>query len=349
MCGITGLLEARPGRDAPAGVVRRMADALVHRGPDDAGTWQEDGVALGFRRLAILDLSINGHQPLQSASRRHVVVFNGEIYNFPALRRELEAAGTRFRGSSDTEVLLEGIDRWGLRDTLERANGMFAIAVWDRQRRTLSLARDRVGEKPLYYGWAGGSFVFASELKALRAHPEARFQVDRDALAAYFRFGYVPAPHSIYRDVHKVLPGTMLEVRAEHLRHPTTTTYWSAFDAARAGLAAPYTGDDAGAVEELDALLRDSVAMRMVADVPVGAFLSGGIDSSTVVALMQQVASGPVRTFSIGFEDPRFNEAHHAAAVAAHLGTQHTELYVTPEDARAVIPQLAGIYDEPFG
>jgi asparagine synthase (glutamine-hydrolysing) len=349
VCGITGLLEARPGPGDPAAIATRMASAVTHRGPDDSGAWQEAGVALGFRRLAIIDLSETGHQPMHSSSGRFVLVFNGEIYNFAALRRELEAAGSRFRGTSDSEVLLEAIDRWGVRATLERTNGMFGLAVWDRDRRVLTLARDRLGEKPLYYGWAGETFVFGSEIKALRAHPDARFEVDRGALSAYFRFGYVPGPSSIYREVRKLGPGTMLEVRADDLRRPVTTTWWSAFEAATGGLGEPFTGSDAEAVEQLDDLLRDSVALRMVADVPVGAFLSGGIDSSTVVALMQQVSSRPVRTFSIGFHDPRWNEAHHAAAVATHLGTDHTELYLTADDALAVIPDLAGTYDEPFG
>jgi asparagine synthase (glutamine-hydrolysing) len=349
MCGITGLIEARRGSGDTGATATAMATTLAHRGPDDAGQWSEQGVALGFRRLAIIDLSTHGHQPMTSASGRYVLVFNGEIYNFAELRADLQAGGTQFRGTSDSEVLLEGIATWGVRGALDRCNGMFAIAVWDREHGSLTLARDRLGEKPLYYGWAGETFVFGSEIKALRAHPDARFDVDRGALGEFFRFGYVPAPSSIYQQVRKVPPGTMLEVRPGDLRHPVATTYWSAFDAASAGIAQPWEGTDREATDQLEELLRDSVRLRMVADVPVGAFLSGGIDSSTVVALMQQVSSRAVRTFSIGFRDPRWNEAHHAAEVARHLGTDHTELYVTADDALAVIPELAQTYDEPFG
>jgi asparagine synthase (glutamine-hydrolysing) len=353
MCGLTGFIEpsrARPGAELHA-VVSRMAESLRHRGPDAGGTWADpaSGVALGFRRLAIVDLSHEGDQPMISACGRYVAVFNGEIYNFKELRQRLEAAGHCFRGHSDTEVLLAAFTAWGVEPALRRCNGMFALAVWDRSARVLQLARDRVGEKPMYYGWAGATLLFGSELKALRAHPSFRPEVDRDALALFLRYKYVPAPWSIYRGVRKLPPAALLTIdcgSGTPGQTPVLTPYWSAREAAEAPRDDRVDADSA--VDELDGLLRDAVALRMEADVPLGAFLSGGIDSSTVVALMQAQSSRPVRTFTIGYEDQDFNEAANALAVAQHLGTDHTELVVTPTDCMDVIPRLPALYDEPF-
>jgi asparagine synthase (glutamine-hydrolysing) len=354
MCGLTGFLSAEPGGEpemrARAG---RMNDQLAHRGPDDAGVWVDAaaGVALASRRLAIVDLSPAGHQPMTSASGRYVIAYNGEVYNFGELRRELEPAGGRFRGHSDTEVMLAAFEAWGLEPAVGKFLGMFAFALWDRQERALHLVRDRLGIKPLYYGWAGKTLLFGSELKALRAHPGFRAEVDRDALGLYFKYNYIPQPFSIYQGIHKLPPGSLLTLRAGGLPSgslPAPVPYWSARAAAERGAQEVFGGSEAEGIEELDRLLRDAVRLRMIADVPLGAFLSGGIDSSTVVALMQAQSSRPVKTFSIGFREDRYNEAEHARAVAAHLGTEHTELTITPEEARAVIPRLPDLYDEPF-
>jgi len=351
MCGITGLLDRRSRlAEGPlAAVARAMNDTLAHRGPDGDGIWTDAaaGIALCHRRLAIVDLSPTGVQPMHSADGRWVVSYNGEIFNFGDLRTELARAGVRFRGTSDTEVMLEGFARWGVRETLAQLVGMFAIALWDRKERALWLVRDRLGVKPLYYACDGARLVFGSELKALRAAPGFAPSIDRDALVSYFRHANVPGSATIYRESRKLLPGTLLVWREGS--EPATETYWSARKAAERGRAhwnAPVDRD--GAVQTLDALLRDAVARRMVADVPLGAFLSGGIDSSTVVALMQAQSSRPVRTFTIGYDRTDYDEARHAAAVAAHLGTDHTELRVDPSHARDVIPLLPEMYDEPF-
>lgn len=350
MCGWAGILD----RNAPIGAelqaqIKRMTDTLEHRGPDDEGTWCDApaGIALGFRRLAIVDLSPHGHQPMVSASGRYVMVFNGEVYNYAELRRELEPRGYRFRGHSDTEVMLAAIEEWGLLAAVQRFVGMFAIALWDRAERRLALVRDRLGIKPIYYGWMGTTLLFGSELKALRAHPSFKVAVDRGALSLFMRHNYVPSPHSIYAGVRQLPPGCMLELRAG-VEHPTPVAYWSAKEVAERGTAQPLDLPDAEAIEQLDALLRQAIGLRMVADVPLGAFLSGGIDSSTVVALMQAQSAQPVRTFSIGFEEADYDEAGYARAVARQLGTDHTELYVTPAEAQAVIPSLPHMYDEPF-
>ena len=350
MCGITGFFSRRELDPTEAHeTVIAMADTVAHRGPDDAGGWVDGtaGIALGHRRLSIVDLSPNGHQPMASESGRWVISFNGEIYNFPALRQELEALGHRFRGHCDTEVLLAGVEQWGVHKALERFNGMFAFALWDRADRVLHLARDRAGEKPLYYGWMGDTLVFGSELKSLRRHPAFRAEIDRDALVLFLCYAYIPAPHSIYRNICKLLPGSVVSISAAD-PHPAPVPYWSAKEVVERATADPFRGTPDEAVGELDSLLRDAVAMRMVADVPLGAFLSGGIDSSTVVALMQAQSVRPVRTFTIGFAEAGYNEAQHAAAVARHLGTDHTELYVTPSEAMTVIPRLPTMYDEPF-
>ncbi len=353
MCGLTGFWQPGGCRTEDAQVIAcRMADALVHRGPDDDGVWMDEGagLALGHRRLAILDLSPAGHQPMASASDRFVIAFNGEIYNHLTLRQQLASQGAApaWRGHSDTETLLAAFEAWGVEVTLKKVVGMFALALWDRESRTLTLARDRMGEKPLYYGWQGGVFLFGSELKALRAHPAFLGEIHRDALALFLRHNYVPAPHSIYRGIRKLLPGRYLCVRPDSdcAVAQAPTFYWRAYDAASHG--ARDDLDDATAVSALDELLRQSIRGQMLADVPLGAFLSGGVDSSTVVALMQAQASRPVKTFTIGFHEQDYNEAEHAHAVAAHLGCEHTELYVTPEQAMAVVPGLPTLFDEPF-
>jgi asparagine synthase (glutamine-hydrolysing) len=328
-----------------------MAEVLRHRGPDDGGVWTDPavGLALAHRRLAILDLSPEGHQPMVSACGRWVLVFNGEIYNFQVLRAELEQLGQRpWRGHSDTEVMLAAFAQWGIEASLRRFVGMFAFALWDRRERTLTLARDRLGEKPLYYGWMGRRLLFGSELKALRAHPSFHGEIDRNALALLMRHSYIGAPHSIYQGIHKLPPGTFLTLTAKGIQAATPLPYWSARQVAEQGAHDPFRGSDQEAVVELERILLEAVRSQMIADVPLGAFLSGGIDSSTVVALMQAQSSRPVQTFSIGFWEPAFNEAEHARAVARHLGTQHTELYVTPEEALAVIPRLPTLYDEPY-
>jgi len=351
MCGLTGFVGgARPAAEL-RGIVRRMSDAIVHRGPDDSGDFIDaaNGVALGFRRLAIVDLSSAGHQPMTSASGRYVIVFNGEVYNFEAIRRELRSAGLApdFRGHSDTEVMLAAIEAWGLERAVKRFIGMFAFALWDTRERTLHLVRDRMGVKPMYYGFSRGTFFFGSELKSLRRHPDFEAEVDRSAVAAFLRFLYVPTPLSIYRGICKQTPGTIVTIKpgSPEVR---TTTYWSAEEAAERGVRERFRGTIDEAAEELDALLRDAVAMRMVADVPLGVFLSGGIDSSLVTALMQAQATQPVKTFTIGFTEGEYNEAEYAAAIARQLGTAHTELYVSPREAMDVIPKLPRIYDEPF-
>lgn len=351
MCGIAGFWDRSNAfsDDHLKDIAARMANTLSHRGPDDFGTWvdAEAGIALGHRRLAVIDLSPLGRQPMHSADKRYVVIFNGEIYNYQHLRRELIGLGHSFAGNSDTEVLLAAILQWGPEDTLARLNGMFAFALWDRRQRTLWLSRDRFGEKPLYYGLVGDTFLFGSELKALRAHPLFHCDIDRSALTLYVRYNYIPAPYSIFRGVYKLPPGAVLRFGLSD-RKPRVSTYWSFRKAVERGAANPFRGSPEEAVVELEDLLRDAIKIRMVADVAVGAFLSGGIDSSTTVALMQAQSSHPVKTFTIGFHEEDYNEAQHARAVAEHLGTAHTELYVTPEEAREVIPRLPSLYDEPF-
>ena len=353
MCGLAGLITGVSSIAADGLITnaRAMADALLHRGPDDGDVWVDPqcGVALAHRRLAILDLSPAGHQPMQSACGRYVLVFNGEIYNFSSLRAGLNAAGLSpaWRGHSDTEVLLAGIVSWGLEATLGRTRGMFALALWDRASKTLTLARDRIGEKPLYYGSVGADFAFASELKAFRALPAARLATDPGALALMLRYGYVPAPYSIYRGLFKLPPGMLLRASADGC-FGDPEPWWSFTSAAQEGVTNRRALSDAQALDDLEAVLSAAIAEQMVADVPLGALLSGGLDSSTVVALMQQRSARPVRTFTIGFAEGSYNEATHAKAVARHLGTEHTELHVDPAQARAIIPRLPDIYDEPF-
>ncbi|GAA4010203.1 asparagine synthase (glutamine-hydrolyzing) [Sphingomonas humi] len=342
-----------------------MAGPIFHRGPDAGGTWtdREAGIGFAHRRLSIVDLSPHGAQPMASASGRFVLSYNGEIYNHRDLRAELEAAGAAppggWRGHSDTETLAEGIAHWGLAATLERAAGMFALALWDRQARTLSLVRDRFGEKPLYYGWIGKDLAFASELKSLRALPGFAGEIDRQAVAGLCARSYIPAPLSIYRGIFKLLPGCILELTPAAAPRSTApsvgeagqglrlTCYYDYSSVVAAGIADPIA-DEAEALDAAEDALRQAISDQAVADVPVGAFLSGGFDSSTVVALYQQVSGAPVRTYSIGFTEAGFDEAPHARAVAAHLGTEHHELYVTPSQAMDVLPLLPTMYDEPF-
>ncbi len=353
MCGICGTWSSETLQAVEVATLRRMSETIRHRGPDDEGYWAdpETGLGLGHRRLSIIDLSSAGHQPMHSPDRRFVTVFNGEIYNFPALRRELESLGHQFSGHSDTEVMLAAFSQWGVEAGLKRLVGMFAFALFDRTERALYLARDRMGEKPLYYGWSGQSFLFGSSLRALERHPEWRGEIDRGALALLLRHNYIPAPWTIWRGIRKLPPGTLLRLPQSAAKpgyDPEPVAYWSAREAAEQGSAATFTGSDREAISEFDRLLREVIAGQMLSDVPLGAFLSGGIDSSTVVALMQAQSTQPVRTFTIGFHEARYNEATYAKAVAQHLGADHTELYVTPEEAMAVIPRLPEIYDEPF-
>lgn len=357
MCGFTGFIDPslQNGRDSLRSQVCRMAEHLLHRGPDEHDEWVDAaaGFALGHRRLSIIDLSPGGHQPMISRCGRYVIAFNGEIYNFMDLRQELESVSWAhpWRGHSDTEVLLAAVSHWGLEAALRRSNGMFAFALWDQENRELVLARDRLGEKPLYYGWSRGVLLFGSELKALRAHPAWEGEIDRDSLALYLRYNCVPAPHSIYRGIRKLPPATWMCVSYDQIGRKICGEpheYWSAKEVVETGVANPFEGTEAEAEEALDALLRDAVRIRMYADVPLGAFLSGGIDSSTVVALMQAQSMRPVRTFTIGFQEEAYNEAPDAKTVAGHLGTEHTEHYVTAEETRQVIPLLPTLYDEPF-
>jgi asparagine synthase (glutamine-hydrolysing) len=351
MCGLAGFWSPGACGDTRA-IVTAMASRLAHRGPDGDGCWvdQESGIAVAHRRLSIVDLSPSGRQPMISPSGRFVIVFNGEVYNHEELRRELSSDRhrIRFRGRSDTEVMVAAIEAWGLARAIDRFVGMFAFALWDRVDRELHLVRDRLGVKPLYYGWARDTFVFGSELKALVAHPDFDPAINRDAVALLLRHGYIPAPHSIFVRAHKLLPGTRLRMTDPRSTAMTAATYWSPHAVAAGGVSEPFTGDPDEAVAEVERLLGDAVRLRMVADVPVGVFLSGGIDSSTVAALMQAQAHRPVRTFTIGSFDADYDEAASARAVARHLGTEHTELYVTPGAAIDVIPDLPTIYDEPF-
>lgn len=352
MCGIAGLIGGR-SRNLEASI-QGMTATLVHRGPDDAGQWidGEHGLALGQRRLSIVDLSAAGHQPMQSACGRFVIVLNGEIYNHRALRTALDAERpVPWRGQSDTEVLLEAVARWGAHKAVQACVGMFAFGLWDRHMRSLVLGRDRFGEKPLYHGEIDGSFVFASELKAITAVAQRPLRLDRDALAAMMQFGYVPSPRSIHEGIRKLPPASLLTVRVEAGGQWTASEpvrYWRVDDATDDQRGEWVFSDDASLTDTLDAALRNAVADQMVADVPLGAFLSGGVDSSLVVALMQAQSERPVRTYTIGFHEPEFDEAPFAAAVARHLGTEHTEWLITPREAALVIPKLPDIYDEPF-
>lgn len=361
MCGIAGFLS--PHRSLSAfeieSIAKCMTATLMHRGPDDSGLWIDagQGIALGHRRLSIIDLSPEGHQPMHSHCGRYVIVFNGEIYNYVTLlRSQLSAKGHTFKSSSDTEVLLTAISTWGLESTLEQINGMFAFGLWDKQEKKLTLVRDRLGKKPLYIGWVAGSFVFGSELKALRAFPGFANEVDRNALTLYLRHNCIPAPYSIYKGIYKLPPATSLTLNRDLALHSHDLTdvakairpYWSPKQVYESGLSHPIAKSEDDIISDLDQLLREAVASRMISDVPLGAFLSGGIDSSLVVAMMQAQSKQPVKTFSVGFQETGHNEAVDAKKVAEFLGTEHYELYLSPQDALDVVPKLPFLYDEPF-
>jgi asparagine synthase (glutamine-hydrolysing) len=346
MCGITGIVfESAKDR---LNDIEAMTSTLQLRGPDDHGIWinRENGVALGFRRLSIIDLSQAGHQPMQSASARFTIVFNGEIYNFKEIAAELLQCGWVFRGHSDTEVLLASIETWGLHKSLEKFNGMFAFALWDTQEEVLYIARDRFGEKPLYWGWAGNSLLFASEIKALKKYQTLKLEIDRYSLNLFMRYSYIPAPYTIYKNIEKVEPGYYLKINRN--QKVEKTAYWSATETANKSISHGLKVNETASLDLLEKALKRSISLRTIADVPLGAFLSGGIDSSLVTALMQENSDTPIHTFTIGFGEQQFNEAPHAKAIASHLGTHHTELYVTNSEAQDVIAKLSHLYDEPF-
>lgn len=355
MCGITGFMSAA-GFDSVStnAILVNMRDSLLHRGPDDAGCWldAEAGIALGHRRLSILDPTPAGHQPMVSESGRYVLAFNGEIYNHMDIRHQLIRTGkVAWRGHSDTESLLAAIECWGLERTLKASVGMFALAVWDRQQKILLLARDRIGEKPLYYGWQGESILFGSELKSLRKHPDFCGEMNRDVLHLYLQNGYIPSPYSIYCGIYKLPPGTIVKLSSQAPRGKLSDPipYWSLQQVITQGAFNRFTGDELQAIDGLEACLSRAVKEQCVSDVPLGAFLSGGVDSSTIVALMQANSSKRIKTFTVGFNEDQCNEAAYAKAVASHLGTDHTEIYISPADAMSVIPNLPSMYDEPFG
>lgn len=353
MCGFSGFLTLKENPSSSVELLRKMGDAIFHRGPDDNGEWidQDAGIGFSHRRLSIIDISAAGHQPMISACSRYVIAFNGEIYNHLDLRTRLASEGYRFSwiGHSDTETLLACFSVWGLKDTLSATVGMFAFALWDRETKVLSLARDRMGEKPLYYGWQNGVFLFGSELTALKVHPEFKAEINRDALALLMRYNYIPAPFSIYAGISKLLPGHYLQISsAQAVNELQSICYWELNSVVEAGLENPFIGTEVQAIDMLESQLIQSIGRQLMADVPLGAFLSGGIDSSTVVALMQKQSARPIKTFTIGFSEPGYDEAGHASAVSRYLGTEHTELYVQSHDALDVIPRLPEIYSEPF-
>ena len=355
MCGIAGYLQSANFAEGSVEILSGMTNSLSHRGPDSSGEWLDDsaGIALGHRRLSVIDIGPTGAQPMTSPSGRYVIVFNGEIYNHLALRSEIKgvAVSEHWRGGSDTETLLACFDVWGISKTIERTVGMFAFAIWDRAHKTLTLGRDRLGEKPLYYGWQGSGnnlvFLFGSEIKALKAHPAFKGRVDRGALALYMRFNNVPAPYSIYEGIYKLMPGSLLTISLAN-PEPQVSSYWSGITAAIHGVSNRFNGSAPEAIDALEGLLKNVISQEAVADVPLGAFLSGGVDSSTIVALMQSQSMQRVKTFSIGFGEDDYNEAVYAKAVAKHLGTDHQELYVSSQQAMSVIPSLSSLYDEPF-
>ncbi len=367
MCGITGFIEKNQdlSLESLTGIIHSMRETIKHRGPDDQGIWidKRSNLALGHSRLSIIDLSTEGHQPMISPSERYVIVYNGEVYNFLTLRMELEGKGYKFRGHSDTEVILASIEEFGILDAVKKFEGMFAFALWDSHEKLLYLVRDRLGIKPLYYGWINKTFLFGSELKALRAHPQCNSAIKKDALSLFMRLNYIPAPYTIYENIYKLVPGCILKVNSEAgqpqnftpfpisdgvLNPATPVSFWSSKAVFEHGARNPFKGTEDEAADELEILLRDAVVKRMISDVPIGAFLSGGIDSSLVVALMQSESTLPVKTFTIGFYDRNYNEAEYSKAVAKYLGTDHTELYVSSNEAQNVIPQLPSMFDEPF-
>ncbi|MGZ9707296.1 asparagine synthase (glutamine-hydrolyzing) [Pseudomonas sp. GNP013] len=352
MCGFSGFFASAPLGDGANDILAAMGNAIYNRGPDDAGTWSDAslGIGLSHRRLAIVDLSAAGHQPMHSSSGRYVMAFNGEIYNHLSLRSLLTTEyGETWRGHSDTETLLACFEQWGVEKTLQATVGMFAIALWDTQERQLILARDRLGEKPLYWGWHNDVLLFGSELKALKVHPAFSANIDRDALALYLRHNYVPAPYSIYQGIEKLAPGHYVAISLGQKRASVDLIpFWSFNAAVKAGLGNPLQADSKTVVDTLETQLDQSIGMQMLADVPLGAFLSGGVDSSLIVSLMQKQSSRPVKTFTIGFSEDGFNEAEHALAVSRHLHTEHSEIYIQAKDALNIIPDLPRIYCEPF-
>jgi asparagine synthase (glutamine-hydrolysing) len=345
MCGIAGYISKSPIQHS---VLRKMGDAISHRGPDSCGHWYDDNVGIGLahQRLSIVDLSSAGHQPMVSHSGRLVIIFNGEIYNHLDIRKQLHRS---WAGRSDTEILIEAFDEWGISKTLKKCVGMFAFAVWDKHSKTLTLGRDRFGEKPLYWGMQKNSLIFGSELKSLTKHPDFLGEIDPESVKAFTRFSYVPAPKTIYKKIYKLMPGTTISFDATNLgASPIENIYWSATSQIQYGNLNPYRGIEDSAINQLDTLLQDSIKSQSIADVPTGAFLSGGIDSSTVVAIYQSQNTQPIKTFSIGFEEAAYNEAHHAKKIANILGTDHTEMIVGSKDVISLIPELSQIYDEPF-
>lgn len=348
MCGIAGIIGYRGDG---AGEIQKMNERMYHRGPDAGGIWLDESrhVALGHRRLAIVDLSENGAQPMHSPDERYVLVYNGEVYNFKELRRQLETDGDKsaWRGGSDTEVILRAFSFYGVEQTLRKMKGMFALALYDRQEGRVTLARDRMGEKPLYYGRVSGSFAFASDIGAIRELSDFHNGMAEQVLPLYFQYGYIPAPYSIYRDIYKLTPGTWLSVDVATLE-TKQHVYWDLKQVAKEGEAHPFTGTRTEAADRLEQLLKDAVRGQMISDVPLGAFLSGGIDSALVVSIMQAVSDIPVRTFTIGFESEKYNEAEYAKAIAAHLKTAHTELYVGRREACEAIRQITECFGEPF-
>jgi asparagine synthase (glutamine-hydrolysing) len=351
LCGITGFADWFDNQSIEnfSAIITSMTDSIYHRGPDDSGFWiqPEARLALGSRRLAIVDLSPTGHQPMSSRDGRYTIAYNGEVYNYLTLRAQLESTGHNFIGTSDTEVMLQAISEWGIEEAVNKFNGMFAFALWDDHKKTLSLVRDRLGIKPLYYGWSGGVFMFGSELKTLRKHPSFQGTINRNGIPLYLRYLYIPAPQSIYKNIFKLMPGTMLHLKMGESEF-SINPYWSAKQTVLEGQSNLFTGHAHEAVDELERILLESVRDRMIADVPLGAFLSGGVDSSTIVALMQAQSNHPIRTFTIGFEEQAFNEADFARNIAKRIGTDHTELTATYNQALALIPQLPVYYDEPF-
>lgn len=353
MCGIAGILS-RKGQytqELLESTVKKMTFMLSHRGPDDSGTWLDEnaGLAFGHRRLSIIDRSKKGRQPMISSNNRYVICYNGEVYNFPDLRLELEDCGNKFISWTDTEVVLTAIVQWGLKPAIRRFNGMFAFAIWDRAERKLHLIRDRLGIKPLYYGWVVNGWAFSSELKALTAIPGFCNQVDRDSLAMFMRHNYIPTPHSIYRNIFKLPPGCMITLRqGQTTSEVSPVVYWNLREIAQEGISKPFDSSLSEAIESLESLIESSTQLRMISDVPIGVFLSGGIDSSLITAFFQRHSTRPIKTFTVGFEDRVYNEADYALQVSKHLGTEHNELYIKQEDALDIIPQLPTLYDEPF-
>jgi asparagine synthase (glutamine-hydrolysing) len=361
MCGFAGIYKKKANRQDVRQVqlvLNRMVSAIHHRGPDGVGIWSDtdSGMGLAHKRLSIIDLSPTGDQPMESHCQRYIISYNGEIYNYKNIRYDLENRNIIFKGTSDTEVLLESIAIDGLLPTLQKTNGMFAFALWDKKNGSLHLARDRIGKKPLYFGWAGNDFVFCSELKCILKHPEFRNEIDYEALTLFLKYRYIPFPYSIYKGIYKLKPGTIVSVTKKDIEQSTRVedlydkkeTYWSAEFAVENSIKNLFMGSEKEATDNLDTLLSDATKSRMMSDVPLGALLSGGIDSSTVVSLMQKYSSMPVKTFSLGFEKEKDNEAIHAKKIAEYLGTDHTELFITDHDALSVIPKLPEMYDEPF-